>query len=369
MQKKVMIYDAADSPALPIARSLGRRGVEIRLASSKESASAFHSKFSLKNYLVRNYREALEVAVDEGCELFIPLLSEKELVEVAKMKSNEIKIACGDYEAVETLIDKRKITEIAQDIGIPVPETFFPKTEEDIFEFAKSGEFILKLRVGSGGRGVYRIKNLEEYFSLKRNLKFNEEDVLLQKAVKGKQLSVSALSDSSGFIAAFVYERLRFHPHPFGPATYLKSSRDDECLLYSEKLARRVKYSGIVNFDFIVDEVDNKPKLIDVNPRFWGSVNAAAVCGIDFPWLLYQFYLGSVDEFAEEYVEGIHLRSVVDDLKSVVSILSSKDESMRSKAKALLDFLNFFKYKEFMFDFSDPLPNLYEILGILRRRI
>ncbi|ADC66054.1 protein of unknown function DUF201 [Ferroglobus placidus DSM 10642] len=371
MRKNIMVYDAADSPALPIARSLGRRGVRVHLASSKERVPAFYSKYSSKNHLVRSYREALEVALNENCELFIPLLPEKELVDLAKVKSkieNGIRIACGDYEAVKTLVDKGRITEISQKIGIPVPETVFPKSESDALEFAKSGEFILKFRIGSGGREVYVIRNESEYLSLKDELRFNEKDVLLQRVVEGKQLSISGICDKSNFVAAFVYERLRFYPYPFGPATYLKSSRNDDCLKYSEKLAEEVEYSGIINFDFIIDETDGKPKLIDVNPRFWGSVNAAAICGVDFPWLLYRFYFGIIDEIETKHAEGIHLRSFLEDFKSIADVLFSKKETKKEKIRNLLDFLNFLKYREFMFDFSDLTPNLYEIFEILGRR-
>ena len=43
----------------------------------------------------------------------------------------------------------------------------------------------------------------------------------------------------------------------------------------------------------------NEPKLIEVNPRFWGSLALAIYAGIDFPYLLYKL--------AMEGYEIIHL--------------------------------------------------------------
>ena len=38
--------------------------------------------------------------------------------------------------------------------------------------------------------------------------------------------------------------------------------------------------------EFKVDPRDGIPKLMEVNPRFWGSLQLAIVSGVDFPYLI-----------------------------------------------------------------------------------
>ena len=367
--ERVMVYDALSSPALPIARSLGKRGVEVYLASKSRDVPAFRSKFCSKTFISKSFFEALEIAEKEGCKVFFPLVSESELLEVAKAKNkfnDSIKIACGDYEAVSRLANKREMVKAAKDCAIPVPKTVLPRDESDVAEFAKNGEFILKIKTGSSGRGTYVVKDFSQYSKLKKAVGFEEEEIVVQEFVSGKQLSVSAISNESfDFIASFVYERLRFYPHPFGPASYLKSCESEDSLRFSEKLVREVRYAGVVNFDYIVDERDEVPKLLDVNPRFWGSVNAAKLCGVDFPWILY-LTLAKSEEIRSEYAKNVHLRSFFEDFKSVLSMTKSK-MSVKEKALAVLDFLNFPKYREFEFDLSDVVPNLCEVFAAFKR--
>ena len=44
--------------------------------------------------------------------------------------------------------------------------------------------------------------------------------------------------------------------------------------------------------EFKVDPRDGIPKLMEVNPRFWGSLQLAIISGVDFPWLILNMALG-----------------------------------------------------------------------------
>ncbi len=39
--------------------------------------------------------------------------------------------------------------------------------------------------------------------------------------------------------------------------------------------------------EFKLDPRDNTPKLMEINPRFWGSLALAIESGVNFPYLLY----------------------------------------------------------------------------------
>jgi predicted ATP-grasp superfamily ATP-dependent carboligase len=54
----------------------------------------------------------------------------------------------------------------------------------------------------------------------------------------------------------------------------------------------RLGMSGMVEVEFILDQRDGRPKLLDVNPRPWGWHTLCIACGLDFPHLQYEFALG-----------------------------------------------------------------------------
>ena len=51
-------------------------------------------------------------------------------------------------------------------------------------------------------------------------------------------------------------------------------------------LLKSLNWVGVGMVEFKVDPRDGIPKLMEVNPRFWGSLQLAIVSGIDFPYLI-----------------------------------------------------------------------------------
>jgi predicted ATP-grasp superfamily ATP-dependent carboligase len=60
--------------------------------------------------------------------------------------------------------------------------------------------------------------------------------------------------------------------------------------------------------EFKVDPRDNEPKLMELNPRFWGSLALAIQAGVDFPYLLYKMAMGEAFEPIVEYEVGVRCR-------------------------------------------------------------
>jgi predicted ATP-grasp superfamily ATP-dependent carboligase len=60
--------------------------------------------------------------------------------------------------------------------------------------------------------------------------------------------------------------------------------------------------------EFKVDPRDNEPKLMELNPRFWGSLALAIHAGVDFPYLLYKMAMGEEFEPVVEYKVGVRCR-------------------------------------------------------------
>jgi hypothetical protein len=60
--------------------------------------------------------------------------------------------------------------------------------------------------------------------------------------------------------------------------------------------------------EFKRDARDGKAKLIEINGRFWGSLQLAVSSGVDFPSLCLDYYLGISPASVRHYSEGYRLK-------------------------------------------------------------
>ncbi len=82
------------------------------------------------------------------------------------------------------------------------------------------------------------------------------------------------------------------------------------------------------------------PYLMEVNTRFWGSLQLAVDCGVDFPWMLYQIANGETVQMTENYETGKRLRWLLGDVDNLYLTLCDKRYSHRKKIAAILNFVS-----------------------------
>ena len=114
---------------------------------------------------------------------------------------------------------------------------------------------------------------------------------------------------------------------------------------------------------------DGAPYLMEVNCRFWGSLQLAIDCGVDFPWLLYRITQRLPITEPQGYVVGRRLRWLLGDLDSLIIKLRQAQSTRRDKAGAvgafLLSFVDPLCRQEVM-RISDPAPAIREIANWLK---
>jgi predicted ATP-grasp superfamily ATP-dependent carboligase len=96
-----------------------------------------------------------------------------------------------------------------------------------------------------------------------------------------------------------------------GPSTLRESTHDPELLGSAIRLLKALDWYGVAMVEFKVDPRDNVPKLMEINPRFWGSLELANAAGVNFPWLLYQTAMGRLPEPTFDYSVGVRCRWLV----------------------------------------------------------
>jgi predicted ATP-grasp superfamily ATP-dependent carboligase len=151
-----------------------------------------------------------------------------------------------------------------------------------------------------------------------------------------------------------------------------------EALAAATQLISFNGWHGVAMIEFKWDAAENRPKLIEVNARFWGSLNLAIMAGVDFPFLLYRLARGEKVEGPAEYRIGLKSRWELGDLDYLLIRLKrdpvhpSVAGTRVRKQDAVSDFFaDFFRPSVVheVFDSGDPGPFLYEAKEYIRNLV
>ena len=125
----------------------------------------------------------------------------------------------------------------------------------------------------------------------------------------GGTFGFSALFDGGSNVkAAFVHKKLRMYPIQGGPSTLREGVQHPEIMALGLSLLKSLKWVGVAMAEFKVDPSDGIPKLMEINPRFWGSLHLAIVSGVDFPYLILKMAQGEQFDPVLNYTLGRQCR-------------------------------------------------------------
>jgi predicted ATP-grasp superfamily ATP-dependent carboligase len=266
---------------------------------------------------------------------------------------------------------------------VPIPATFlstdFISTESIIEKVINFGFPVVvkpnfsKIRTEKGwvGAGVHYAKNemdLREILSLDIVKCF---PFLVQERIEGPGVGVFLLMQNGEVIAKFAHKRIREKP-PSGGVSVLCESIEPptEGLETSIRLLTKLHWTGVAMVEFKIDREQNIAKLIEVNARFWGSLQLAISSGVDFPYLLYKLAIGDTIAEPPRYKIGTKSRWELGDLDHVLLRLSKNTSILNlsanhpAKIPLLKNFLfDFFRpsVKNEIFQKNDMKPFLHEI--------
>jgi predicted ATP-grasp superfamily ATP-dependent carboligase len=229
------------------------------------------------------------------------------------------KTPVAKFSAFETAYDKALTFKAAARLGIPAPTTYFLESRAEVEELGRRISFpvVIKPRMGSGSRAVGYAANEVELVRLWQEVSRVQPRPLIQERIPsgGEAIGVSVLFNSrSELRACFVHRRIREFPLSGGPSTLRESVSRPRIADVAVRFLRELGWSGVAMVEFKVDPRDGVAKLIEVNPKFWGSLNLAIVSGVDFPALLYRTAVDGDVTPVLEYRVGVRSRFFAGDL-------------------------------------------------------
>ena len=144
---------------------------------------------------------------------------------------------------------------------------------------------IVKPRSGSGSRGIRLVERRAELEALER-----DGTQLVQELLPGTEYSLDVLARADGHVAAVV-PRARLKVDS-GIAVTGRTLHDDGLEAFAREVAAVIGLTTVANVQVKVD-ASGEPALLEVNPRFPGTMPLTIAAGIDMPRLAIGEALGT----------------------------------------------------------------------------
>ena len=384
----VLVLDAAQRSALAIIRSLGHRGLTVIAGAHEANALGAASRYAASSVRYPNpasapgsfVREIIAVAKRLDIDTIIPATDLTTMLLVSQPDVSKIAhLAAPPVESYEALTDKARLLALADKLGIPAPLTRIAHTATAVTDAAHEIGFPVVLKParsrylkGNSVRSTsVEIVNTPGNLStaLGRMSCLGDIPCLVQRFIPGHGAGVFALYASAQPLAWFAHRRIREKP-PTGGVSVLCESIPIDLAMRSvaTRLLSAADWNGVAMVEFRVAH-DGTPYLMEVNGRFWGSLQLAIDCGVDFPWLLYRHLQDLPAAAPPPYAVGRRLRWLLGDLDSLLIRLRQTPSSPGGKLRTVSAFLSTFadvNCRQEVLRFSDPSPGIREILHWLK---
>jgi predicted ATP-grasp superfamily ATP-dependent carboligase len=292
------------------------------------------------------------------------------------------RLPLASAETIALAADKATVLQTAERLGIPIPRTLLvdgPEPSEATLA-GLNWPIVVKarrsrMRTSSGwvASSVAYAPGPAELARVLRALPAEAFPAILQERIEGPGMGVFMCYQRGRPVAVFGHRRLREKP-PSGGVSVLSESIaiPDDARCFASRLLDELKWQGVAMVEFKVDSRDGVPKLMEVNGRFWGSLQLAIDAGVDFPNILLATLDDAAVPTAPPYRTGVLNRWFWGDLDSLLLQLRDRRGtagSWREKAHAVRRFLRLWQ-RDLHYEnpkLSDLRPWLFETSQWMRQ--
>lgn len=331
---RVLILEgAASRGCLAASRSLARAGWHVGVGHPPGHSLAAQSRavrqvFRLP-YLeegLGHYVDAVAAVIDEhrydivfgagDAELLALAVSADRLPAAVPHRPLEVQLA---------LMDKLRLHQAAQRAGLGSPPTWLASDQgADVATLLGAGPVVVKPRLhwdpdrptASLRVEAQVARDESELARAVGEVRAAGAQAVLQGYVRGRLLAyIVLLSRESRVLAQAQQHAVHTWPEPAGVSARAVTQAVDEDLAdASVSLLREVGATGLFELQFLVSD-DGGAYLIDVNARFYGSLQLAVSAGADFPRLWADSALGIEADEAASATPGIQYQWLEGDLR------------------------------------------------------
>ncbi len=273
---------------------------------------------------------------------------------------------------LEQIVDKWKMVQIADRVGLKVPRTYHISSWEQLEKLASQLPYPCVVKPVSsfhwrggqrwervGRRKAFRVDSPAPLLAEYRTLAEAHPEVLIQEEIPGPDDNFFVFGGyfdrNSRLRGGFGARKILQYPPTFGTGCLVESAQAPAIRDYSVLLLQGLRYHGIAEVEFKQDARDGSFKFIEVNPRHWDWHRLGTACGVNLSALAYWDLTGQEPPEQNRQVQG-PVKWVAEDAFSNLVFQALRDKQIRWG-----QFVSYLRGRKTygIFSINDPLPFFY----------
>jgi predicted ATP-grasp superfamily ATP-dependent carboligase len=392
---RVFVTDGNERSALAIVRALGRRGMSVIVGDSERVSLASKSRYCAHHI---NYpsphsdrpgfeRFLLDFVARGGIDVVLPVTDVTTHAVCTHQDAirEHAATAVPPLAAFDSVSDKAALLARAAQCGVPVPRTdvienagalpdVLPHLEYPVV--VKPARSHVQVEAGWSSATVQYADSADELTQLYQRVPYLRSfPSLLQQRIVGRGVGAFMLFDRGRLISEFGHVRLREKP-PSGGVSVLRTSTVVDSTLkdYAMRIFGPLGWHGVAMMEFKEDSRTGTRFLMEINGRFWGSLQLAIDAGVDFPFLVCELAMGRTPRTMPVYRAGVKSRWLLGDVDHLCLRLFKSDRALDlppsapSRFRSVIDFMKFHQ-RDMYYEIArldDPRPFVYELSQFVR---
>lgn len=248
---------------------------------------------------------------------------------------------------LRTAHDRLQMVEAAMDADVPVPDTQ-PLSEVESVENAS----IVKPRyalltndyVNSYDENHCRRISKTRYFSPGSDIDHETlqrefaHDPIIQEYVSGAgvEYSCRVICDHGTPVVTSMKRQLRGDSYAGGASVYRESVSDPRLKELTISLLESINWHGIASVEFLKNAETEEFVLMEINPRFPGSLSMDIHAGVDLPRYYYELATGTISDVDPQPKTGVATHDLLGELRYLWTVAREEyplvDRPSRSRA-------------------------------------
>jgi predicted ATP-grasp superfamily ATP-dependent carboligase len=381
------------SAGVAAVRELGEKGVAVH-GIALHATPALYSRWLTRRYLLpkteaglvellntiaKREKAAFVLSVSEAASLVI-----RRLADTGQLQG--LRPLLPSLDKLKLVNDKMATYTIAEEVGIPIPRTWLPRSESEAAAPPADLTYPCILKY-SDPVGVTLLLKRHGMPLFKAKYCYSEEDLrrilldhapigcypLVQSFCPGRGLAHMFFMHEGKALLRFRHIRLLEWPPEGGVAAVCESlpiDDSDPLFAKSEELVRRIGWEGAAQVEYRYDPTTSSVALMEVNAgRFWATLSLAYYAGAHFVWLTYAVLGLNQPVTLKPYKSGLQCRFIAFEVFRLLRILFQPDKVQNrdlrfNRPLEIAGFLMGYlkpQTRYYLFSWKDPLPALVHL--------
>lgn len=362
----ILIPDGETPFTLSVINSLSiYKNLQIHIISQKKWVESRFSKNITSFSFIKNITQEIElkeylskVIKEKQIDVLLPV-SFSLIRFISKYKATflelNLHIILATPERLDIANSKWKLSVFLEKNQLPVPKTFLLKNIKLNELSGFNYPLLLKPLSNWNGNEILKINNSVDLVNSLQIVN-KDKEYIIQEYIIGQDFCVNVLCKQGEIMAFTMQKGILPHSNPFQPHLGCEFIYNEKLYAIIEQVILKLNWSGVANFDIRYNKEENQFYIIEINPRFWGSLEASTSVGVNFPYLLCCISSNIPFEVPKyKYEEYINNRGVVRLIRSKLLFKKPDIKSIQNSSIALI--------------LKDPLPKIFKYLNKSIRKI